>query len=90
MNKVHELLISNGYKYDEDEEDNGYEKTVFSDLWRGMFVPFVRLFTITIFDDYNVFISYNKSMIYDVETIEKVKQERAILREIGLTVKEDE
>lgn len=88
MNKLQESLILNGYEYD--EEDESYEKTVFSDKWIGAFVPFVRLFTIAIFDDYNVFVSYNKPMIYDTETIEKVKKERAILKEIDLTVKDDE
>lgn len=88
MSKINESLILNGYEYD--EEDVTYEKTVFSDKWIGAFVPFVRLFTIVIFDDYNVFVSYNNSMIYEVETIEKVKKEREILKEIGLTVKDNE
>ena len=86
MNKVHELLIKNGYSYD--KEDKSYEKKVFSDSWHGAFVPFVRLFTVGIFDDYTVVVvSYNKSMKYDVETIEKVKSERAILEDIGLESK---
>lgn len=82
MNKVHELLIKKGYKYD--EEDDSYEKNIYSDSWCGAFAPFVRLFTIGIFDDYTVVVSYNKSMQYDVETIEKVKNEMEILKEIGL------
>ena len=85
MNKVHELLIKNGYSYD--KEDKSYEKKVFSDSWHGAFVPFVRLFSMVIFDDFNVFVEYNKSMRYDTETIEKVKSERAILEDIGLEPK---
>lgn len=88
MNKVHELLIKKGYKYD--EEDDSYEKNIYSDSWCEAFAPFVRLFTIAIFDGNNVVISYNKSMIYDIETIEKVKSEKENLKEIGLTVTKDE
>ena len=86
MKEIHEWLIFNGYEYD--NEDDTYEKNVFSNIWVGAFTPFVRLFTVGIFDDYTVVVSYNKSMKYDVETIEKIKREMEILKEIGLTVKD--
>lgn len=84
MKKSHNLLIKNGYVYD--EEDEIYEKKVFSTKTKGMFVPFVSLFSIVIYDDVGVLVCYNKCMRYDSETIEKVKKERNILKELGFTV----
>ena len=82
MNKHHDFLIANGYVYD--EEDNSYEKQIFSSTVKGMFVPYVRLFSIGVFDDYETVIDYNKSLKTSVETRTKAQIERKILEQIEL------